>query len=133
MARLVKILSELDTLGIPDGVRMIIAGYAELTEEERIRYMMEISDGRVTFSDEIGHSLTIRYSGNVCQLEIYNSYEYPQRIHNRSFHHLAYMLREQFWLSQEWKFLLTSTPFAFKKGSRLTPLWQKIYDLWVAL
>ncbi len=52
MARLAKILSELDILGIPDGVRMIIATYAHLTDEERTLMLLRLHGGEIRLSND---------------------------------------------------------------------------------
>ena len=59
MARLAKILSELDILGIPCGrsiaasygVRMIIATYAHLTDEERTLMLLRLHGGKIQMSN----------------------------------------------------------------------------------
>lgn len=111
MVRFAKILDVAKELAIPDGVRMIIAEYAELTDEERtILAIRQIDDDDFLEVHPLNER-TIIVGGSV-DADLYIDVRVVARI-----------LRKRSWATHRYTHHCTW----------LAPLWQKAYDVWIAL
>jgi hypothetical protein len=126
MARFAEILDVAKELAIPDGVRMIIAEYAELTNEERALYLLQRHGGsiyHVTKKNGFKQILSMRI--NLNKEDTISIYDISKDKYNRNYptYTIARRLREQFWRSSA----------NGRLTHKLAPLWQLIYDEWIAL
>lgn len=127
MARFEEILVVTKELAIPDGVRIIIAEYAELTDEERTLYLLHRNNGQVCRTcNRNGYKrvLNIHTSthGGEDTIAVWDGLRNKYDRHYTT-QAMTRKLRTRFWTSNT----------DGRRAHKLASLWQQIYDLWIAL
>jgi hypothetical protein len=131
MARFAEILDVAKELGIPGGysdaasygVRMIIAGYAELTDIERTVLLLERHVGDIRVWDNTA-GISIRIHDTLPNYVIVSESNSGSKNGQKTIRAISCHIRARSWTrcrDNSW----------FIK--HLVPLWQKIYNEWIAI